>query len=107
LVRNPDLSGRWIRPGHPDHWSVFRGDWYSRAFPVLPGRRYEVGARDAEGGREIFVRLGDDPRMPGNAQRARVNAEGVFLATTRYAQLAVKDASSFRHAWARPSAAGP
>ena len=104
LVRNPDMSVRWIRPDHPDHWTVFRGDWYSRAFPVIPGQRYEIGARDADGPREVFVRTSDNPRMPNSSRVVQADKQGVFTATTHYAQLAVQRATPVSHCFVRPAA---
>jgi hypothetical protein len=102
LVRNPDFSVRWLRPSGPDHWTATGDEWVSDAFRVTPGEIYELGAFSGKARREVAVRLSDNPRMPGSAERKDLFGENRFQPTTHYAQLIIKGGEEPTYAFARP-----
>lgn len=102
LVRNADLSVRWLRPGLPDHWRREGESWVSDAIPVVRGALYEAGARDAHGPRPVALRTSDDARMPGNALRVELPSSGQLIFPHPYAQLIVSGGAEPTHAHLRP-----
>jgi hypothetical protein len=102
LVRNPDFTVRWLRPGQPDHWTQVGDEWRSDAFRVTAGGSYLFGARDAKGTRGVALRIADDPRMPASARRLELSGETPVEMSTTYAQLVVKGEAEPVYAFARP-----
>jgi hypothetical protein len=102
LVRNPDLSVRWLRSSGPDHWTAAGDEWVSAPFRVIPGEIYELGALNGKTKRTVGVRLSDDPHMPGSAERKELFGENRVQPTTHFAQLIIQGGEEPTYAFARP-----
>jgi hypothetical protein len=49
LVRNGDLSLRWVDRSAPDCWNLFQGLWQGEIIPLKIGQQYRIAAKFKEG----------------------------------------------------------
>ncbi|MGV3720555.1 MAG: hypothetical protein ACO1SX_06555, partial [Actinomycetota bacterium] len=103
LIRNPDLSVRWLRASGPDHWTAAGDEWVSAPFRVIPGEIYELGALNGKIKRTVGVRLSDNPHMPSDAERKELFGQNRVQPTTHFAQLIVKGGEEPTYAFAHPA----
>jgi len=104
VVRNADLGVRWLRADLPDGWRPTGDGWRSDPFPLEPGMRYRLGARDAAGLRPVRLLQSDEGRFPAAAAAEPPDAAGAVTARLRYGELWVGGAALPAHAWVAPAA---
>ena len=102
LVRNPDLSLHWLRPGEPDCWTRTTKEWISAPFRVIPGEIYELGALQGRSKRTVGVIQSDDPHMPADSEQKELFGQNRLQPTTHFIQLVIKGPEEPSYAFARP-----